>query len=365
MGSTFFKKYPEADNTSSVDVDSPTIFQFMNLPIEIRYMIYELLMTRFSKVYRYPHRTTAPASKIASCGCGVLYDACTPYYDPDQVYDWELEHHDCSFPTIPDLNLLLVNRQIYAEAAPFFYGGNQFLLAIGIMPHYHCKAQVWDFVDDLKDIRKEHLRLMRSIRLRVRVFDFSGRSHHVLTLQGEWKWPRDWAKKSYLAVRERLESFAAIMRSKHSLSFVTVFIDGFLSAHFDEVDRIQNALEPLASIYGIKYVAVGGVTLDFAKRLVYAMQMDHLVVEKIPELHVRRKLRGSRRGRGKHLYQLRPYMDSRYKFGMEAEEGAPLRPKGEIVTKVRGRDKRTLRWRVVVDYRQDPHGRAVMTEVIT
>ncbi|KAL8799076.1 MAG: hypothetical protein Q9182_006172 [Xanthomendoza sp. 2 TL-2023] len=363
MAAVIFKRYPEPTRSLSG-------FRFIELPLEIRGMVYQILLTRPNVVYRYPRRTTAPASKIASCGGGVLYKAYIPDdRNKDSVNrDIDGDHHDWRLPYIPDLNLLLTNRQLLAEAAPFFYGGNKFHLMLGINPHARCKVPAWDFVDDLASISKENLRFIRSMELRLRAFDFSGDFHLHYGVHGfvlrDWNWSRCYAKSSYLDIKAGLERFADVMRGEHRLRSLNVLIDGFIMRRFDAVDRIQNALEPLASIYGIQHVSMGRVTLDFAKKMVRAMQMKSLAVEKIPEYYGMRKIRSSGGTNEEQIYNLRPYVDSRYKFCLEDKEAETNDPVAEIATTNRCLPYR-LPWRVVLDYQMDSQGQARFTEAIT
>ncbi|KAL8815204.1 MAG: hypothetical protein Q9223_005638 [Gallowayella weberi] len=240
------------------------------------------------------------------------------------------DHHDWRLPYIPDLNLLLTNRQLHAEAAPYFYGRNKFHLMLGIHPHTHCKVPAWDFVDDLASISKQHLRFMRSIELHVRAFDFSGDFHwHFRTrdfVLRDWNWSRCYAKSSYLGVKAGLDRFADAMRGEYRLHSLNVVIGGFIKGT--------------------------------------AMQMKSLAVEKIPEYHGRRKMKSSRGTNKEQLYKLQPYVESRFKFCLEDRKAGTGNAAAEIVTTKPCLPYR-LPWRVVLDYQLDSQGQARFTEAIT
>ncbi|KAI4241235.1 MAG: hypothetical protein L6R40_004651 [Gallowayella cf. fulva] len=353
MASMDFKRYPKPKHAL------PN-FLFMKLPIEIRYMVYEILLIRPKAVYRAPPRTTVPLPRIASCGGGVAYMAHIPEQRRRHIFEsCDAEHHDCYVPHIPDLALLLANRQIHAEAAPFFYGRNVFRIRLGINPHLHCQKPVWDLVDDLADISKRNLKFMRFVRLDVRAFDFSGdfREYfrHASHPRYLWDWPTHYAKSSYLDVKARLERFAEGVRGEHRLRLLAVRIDGYIRQRFDAIDRIQNVLEPLASIYGIEHVIIGGVTYEFAARMVRAMEMRSLAVEKIPETYGK-KVTGSRKTKKVQLYKTRRYMESSYKFLFENGEDWPWRTSDRIARKARSYGGGGLPWKVVLCYELDREG---------
>ncbi|KAL8913654.1 MAG: hypothetical protein Q9171_001619 [Xanthocarpia ochracea] len=292
-----------------MDVSGPITFPFMKLPIEIRYMIFGCLLVRSSTVYRNPPRTTAATSEVVSCGSGVLCKADIPDQQPGDIYERTDNHHSSSCPFIPDLDLLLVSRRFYAEAAPIFYKRNHFLLHVGILPHIHCKAQVWDLVDDTAGIHEIHLRLMRHIRLVVRVFDLNGRKGVV--------------KESYINVRNRLERFADRMRGKHGIRVLKIRCERHGSKRSISPNDFQNVLEPLGSIYGVQRVAIGGVTLGFAVKMVNAMQVDFLAVQKEEEPYGTRMIKRPKGKRVVQRYRLQPWFHSRYTFLLEELPGRP------------------------------------------
>ncbi|KAL8678723.1 MAG: hypothetical protein Q9186_004957 [Xanthomendoza sp. 1 TL-2023] len=323
-------------------------------------------------VFRHPPRTTAPASKIAGCRSAVLYKAYIPdrwlrNYIPRRMDD---DHNDWRLPYISELNILRTNHQLHAEAAPFFYARNRFRLMLGIYPHVHCKGSAWDFVDDLASmsISKANLRLMRHIHLRVRIFDFPGDSDWCSgspnIVLPDWNWCHHYAKSSYLDVKTALDRFADVMQGEHRLRSLSVRLHGFVLGRLDAVDRIQNALEPLGSIYGIQEVYMGRVTLDFAEKMVRVMQAKSLAVEKIPESYGKRKIRSSKGTQKKQSYKLQPYMASRYKFLAEDGNAGSGKAEGEVARRTKVCLRYALPFRVVLYYRLDSQGRVKFQEAI-
>ncbi|KAI4239080.1 MAG: hypothetical protein LQ349_000624 [Xanthoria aureola] len=313
----------------SSDGNSP----FLKLPFEIRCMIYERYLPQPSTLRRTPPRTTAPTSKIANCGSGVVWEAAIFDEGPNGDFEGTDEHHDSPATDIADLALLLVDHQVYAEAAPLFYGRNRFLLRVGVHPHTHCNAPNWDLVDDTESIRNDHLREMRHILLAVRIFDDIG--YHRVHLN----WPTTFVKTSCIDIRTRLERFATRLTEKHHIRSLSIGCEGFLlskmrlKVHLPKpvmsMKAIQNVLEPLGRIYGIECVAIGGVTLDFAIKMVNAMQRRwSSAVTKNEELYRTRKRRGPKGKIIEQQYLAQPWFQSRYTFAEELPEipGRPREP---------------------------------------
>ncbi|KAL8782608.1 MAG: hypothetical protein Q9213_005240 [Squamulea squamosa] len=313
MASRVFAKYYRAPDFTTTDALGPTSFPLIKLPVEIRCMIYEHLLLRCSRVYRNPPRTIEPASSkyIASCGSGIVYNAEIPGQKLDDMYERADEHHSFRFPQIPDLDILLANRQIYDEAAPIFYRRNKFLLRVGIHPHLHCKAQSWDTVDDTVGISEGYLNIMQHVRLSVRVFD--GSDYVGMNLH----WRKSRFQKSYIDARSSLEQFADKMRGKHNIRSLTIACEGLAPGICGAVKVAQNVLEPLGSIYGVKKAAIEGVTLGFAVKMVNALRMEALVVQKVEETYSTRTRRGPKGKITTQQYKLQPWFQPRYKFLLE------------------------------------------------
>ncbi|KAL8754630.1 MAG: hypothetical protein Q9199_004214 [Rusavskia elegans] len=295
---------------------------FLKIPTEIRYMIYEHYLLQPLTLRRNPPRTTAPTSKIASCGSGVVWEADIFDREPNGGYEGTDEHHDSRVSNITDLAIFLINHQIYAEAAPLFYGRNRFLLRVGIHPHTHCNAPNWDLVDDTEGIREDHLRAMRHILLAVRIFDDIG--YHRVHLN----WPTTFVKNSCIDVRTRLERFATMLKEEHNIRSLSIGCEGFipsqmrLEVHLPRpimsVKAIQNVLEPLGNIYGVQCVAIGGVTLEFAIKMVNAMQRRwSSAVKKNKEPYRTRQRRGPKGRKIEQRYRSQPWFHSRYTFAEE------------------------------------------------
>ncbi|KAL8704006.1 MAG: hypothetical protein Q9201_002811 [Fulgogasparrea decipioides] len=278
-------------------------------------MVYEYFLVRPSHVYRGPSRTTAPAAEVDECGSGAVYHLDVPERD-DSRHPHEFNEDFNGAYDVPNLALFLVNHQTRAEVARIFYARNRFHLNLGVKPHIHCQKQLWDFVDDLVGINKDDLKLIRHMQIAVRVFD-APLAEPPSTVN-RFKWPsRKLEQSSYTDVWRRLQAFADIMQGNHNLESLVVRIDGFVLAGSPNPERIQHALEPLASIYGIRNVKIGGVKPDFACRMVWAMQTAFLTVEKLEEAYGKRKAQGRR---AKVLYNLRAYHDFRYWFRLDEAE---------------------------------------------
>ncbi|KAL8772147.1 MAG: hypothetical protein Q9209_002582 [Squamulea sp. 1 TL-2023] len=331
MASRLFAKYYRAPDATATDALGPTNFSLLKLPVEIRYMVYENLLVRSSRVYRNPPRTIvpAPSKNIASCGSGMIYNADIPGQKFYEIYERADEHHSIRFPQIPDLDILLANRQIYDEAAPIFYCRNKFLLRVGIHPHLHCKAPSWDTVDDTLGISEGYLKIIRHIRLSVRVFDDTG--YDGVNLY--WRKPR--FKKSYIDVRNSLEKFTDKMHGKHNIRSLTIACEGLAPGICRAVQVVQNVLEPLGGIYGVERAAIEGVTLGFAVKMVNALRMEISVVQKNEETYGTRTRKGPKGTIITHRYRLQPWYQPRYTFLLEELPEIPVELKDQGIVDIK------------------------------
>ncbi|KAL8728074.1 MAG: hypothetical protein Q9181_005473 [Wetmoreana brouardii] len=332
-----------ATGVSAADSTATSHFPFTSLPLEIRNMVYEYFLLRPFHVYRGPSRTTASAAEVDECGSGAVYHLDVPERD-DSHYPHESNEDFNGAYDVPNLALFLVNHQMRAEVARIFYGRNIFYLNLGVKPHIHCQKKLWDFVDDLVGINKDDLKLIRHMQIAVRVFDSPG--PEPPSVVNRFKWPsRKWEQSSYTDVWRRLQAFADIIQGNHNLQSLVVRIDGFVLAGSPNPVRIQHALEPLASIYGIKNVKIGGVKPDFAFRMLWAMQTAFLTVENLGEAYGKRKAQGRR---AKVLYNLRAYHDLRYWFHLDEAEEAE-----DVVATMQLDEMFDERYRYILNGRRD------------
>lgn len=183
-------------------------------------------------------------------------------------------------------------------------------------------------VDDLTSIKHENLKLIRRMCISVRIFDSLGSPSSVLPRglddmvmeDRDWWWPKAYPPRSYLDVYNRLEAFADLMRDNHRLHYLRIIFDGWVPGRSLNLRRYQIVLEPLASIYGIRYVAVLGVTRVFAGKMIRAKRADFLAVEELPEAYGTRMVRRKRKSL-KERYKLRAYYVPRYGFHLGRYHG--------------------------------------------
>lgn len=284
---------------------------FLELPPEIRKKIYRYLLVRPTPMYRNPSRTTAPPAKIGQCGSGIVYEARIYARDPRRADDWKNDSYQTH--RVPDLAILTVSRQIYAEAAYALYSENSFEFWQGVRPHRCCQEHVWDLVDDIASVNRNYLMSIRTMRLNVRIFD-SPWSLSLAVYNSARKWPDPYTRSSFLAVQDQLRTFADKVREKHSIHKLNVSYCGYICTQPRQLDRLQNVLEPLSSIYGIDMAIVFGVTEEFGVKMGKAMTAKSLAVEKVPDTYGTRRAKGKRT---KLLYKLKPYYKSKYDFHLK------------------------------------------------
>ncbi|KAL8934860.1 MAG: hypothetical protein Q9216_005695 [Gyalolechia sp. 2 TL-2023] len=338
------RRTPDVAITTKADTQ-PFIapFSFLKLPSEIRVMIYEYLLKSPNVQYRNPSRTVARGSKIRACGSGIFYRAY--FHDPRALpplwaikgwgdQDWEDDWWRAHPPKTRSVHcspLFFINRQVYSEAASFFYRTNVFCLSVGIDPHVECRDFGWDLVDDLTSIKYENLKLIRRMHLKIRIFDSAGfpstvfpngLDHTVPHIDDrDWWWPPEYSRSSYLAVNRRLKAFADLIRPGHGLDCLKIFYYGWIIGRPLDRGCYQTVLEPLANIFGVRKVECSGVEPDFGTKIARAMQADFLAVEEVPEAYGTRIVK--RKGKTvEERYKLMAYYDSRYRFLLEDEDSS-------------------------------------------
>ena len=282
---------------------------FLDLPIEIRLMIYRYCLIA-------PLKTVKPASNMEqySTGWG------TPALDKgDEEIDAMVQRHraihqsyvsSCqSYTGVLELevSLLRLSRTIHGEAASILYGENEFRFVLAItrrhppiqapsfwQPSYH------DFRDNLTAVSKKYFRLIKKCTVEVRLPTF----------------PWTWAKKVYFTYYGRLAAFAACFGGDdHSLHKVAIFFNRcFRREDYFPLSCLrtsQNVLETLAAIHGVRHsVTVGGVTPTFEAKLSLAMMSEGVAYEPKEEEYGERTVRF--RGRNRlQRYKLRRYYESK------------------------------------------------------
>lgn len=289
---------------------------FLDLPLEIRLMIYRYCLTAHLKTIRPPSkigqyhvgRTTQTMNKTHEEIRATIqkHRANHPSYVAFPQTYTGLRHPRTRVLTL-EVSLLQVNKKIHAEAASVLYGDNefQFLLAVtrihrGVRSRNFQRLPYYDFRDNLTVASEKYMRMIRRCTVEVRLPTF----------------PRREAKKNYLQYFARLEAFATCLGGEdHSLEKVAIFLNrSFRHDYYFPLPCLrtsQNVLETLAAIHGVENsVTVGGVTPAFETKLSLAMMSKAIAWVPRQEEYGTRKVycKGKRRWQG---YKLRSYHDSR------------------------------------------------------
>ena len=282
---------------------------FLDIPTEIRLMIYQYCLIAPSNVIEPPSNM-----ERYNVGCA------TPDLDKsDEEIEITVQRqraiHQSYFSLRTsytgvlrlDVSVLRLNRTIHVEAASVLYGENQFqfVLAITTRRPYIKARNFWEpayyeFRSNLATVSEEYVRMIKTCTIEVRLPTFP--------------WNR--AKTIYLQYCERLAAFAACFGGDdHSLRKVAILFNRcFRKETYFPLSCLrtsQNVLETLATIHGVRHsVTVGGVTPAFEAKLSLAMKSKVIACEAAEERCGERmvKFRGRKR---LQRYKLGRYYESK------------------------------------------------------
>lgn len=289
---------------------------FLDLPIELRLMIY-----RYSLITAF--RIIKPPSKLERYDTGW---ATPPLDKTDEEIDATVQRHRANHqshvslrqsytglrnartrvPTL-DLTWLRLSKKIRVEAASVLYGENRFQFVLAITrrhppvraPTFH-RPTYYDFRDNLTVLSEGYMKMIKKWTVEVRLPTFP--------------WTK--ARNMYLQYYARLALFAACFGGDdHSLQEVAILFNKcFQRGYYFPLSCLrtsQNVLETLAAIHGVRIsVNVGGVTPEFEAKLSLAMMSKVIAYVPKEEQHGKRMVvfKGKRR---LQLYQTGRYYDSK------------------------------------------------------
>ena len=309
---------------------------FLDVPPEVRIMIYRYCLVA-------PSRVIKPPSRIEQYNTGWM----TPTLDTsDEEIDATIQRHrtnhlsyvslhqsytdlrnaQTGMPTL-ELSWLRLSKTIHVEAASVLYGENEFQLVIAITRrHPHVWASkfhqppYYDFRDNLTVVSERYLKMVKKFTVEVRLPTF----------------PWTEAKRRYLQYYARLAAFATCFGGNdHSLQRVAILFNRcFRKGYYFPLSCLrasQNVLETLAAIHSIRHsVTVGGVTPAFEARLSLAMMNKGIAYEPKEEIYGERVLilKGKKR---LQRYKLGRYYDSKNvwspsvlgPYPLQSEKGPP------------------------------------------
>ena len=289
---------------------------FLDLPIEIRLMIYRYCLIPPLKIIK-------PPSKLEQYNP----DWTTPSLDKsDEDIKAMVQRHRANHQSHVSLHqsytglrnaftgvltlelpLLRLSKKIHVEAASVLYGENEFQFVFGITrrhpqvraPKFH-QPPYHDFRDNLTVVSQGYLKMIKTCTVEIRLPTF----------------PWTWAKEMYLQYYARLAAFATCFGGDdHSLQKVTILFNRcFRTGYYFPLSclrKSENVLETLAAIHGVSIsVTVGGVTPAFEAKLSLAM-MSKVIAYGHKEEEYRERmviLKGKRR---LQRYKLGRYYDSK------------------------------------------------------
>ena len=236
------------------------IFPFLNLPRELRDMIYGYALTTPTTIIRRPHQSS-PIYRYA-CKCddpdpeAVCLRIC-----PRSMGQSPFEHHVETAPFVPSTalglvsSLLALNKQIHHEASPFLYSGNSFECTIGVTTATwrvdgKVKAGQHTFIDNISDIPPRYLVFLKSISLSLQL--------HSSSMQDA----RQAARECKL-IQERLEIFTNHLMGKgHKLKILKVQVEELWINEGPRKHLIglgESAVLGLERLRGVREVVIEGV----------------------------------------------------------------------------------------------------------
>ena len=283
---------------------------FLDLPVEVRLMIYRYCLVSPLKIIKPPSRLLQYNTNV------------TPHLDKSDaeikaiVQRHRAEHQSYrslrqsytglrnARTRVPALELswLRLSKIIHAEAAGVLYGENEFQFVIAITRRHRPVNQppYYDFRDNLRVVTERHVKFVRRCTIEVRLPTF----------------PRRYAKMLYLHYHARLAAFATRFGGNdHSLQKIAILFNRcFRRGYYFPMSCLrtsQNVLETLAAIHDVgQSVTVGGVTPAFEMKLSLAMMSKEIACATKEEEYGERvvKIKGKRRPQ---RYKLGRYHDSK------------------------------------------------------
>lgn len=279
---------------------------FLDLPIEIRSLIYRLSLTAPSSII--PPLGKVKALRTASCTClrrsaGIL-STTIPHHLPHRVL--EETQYDHWHPSGLTIGLLCVNKQIHLEAASVLYGNNEFVFRVGVQRHnWHvvttlgCRQEYYDFADNVLGLAPYYLQMIRKCHLRVR----------LLTT------PFNVARPAYLNAKEVITLLADVFHNRdHCLQKLTITLSAYQSdwgRPRHDVSFFENVLEPLGTICCIREVEIQGVTPEFEVKMTNATMGPEMACSPARAKYGTKIVKRKGRKRIRHC-KLGKYYDSNY-----------------------------------------------------
>lgn len=313
-----------APSNEIADPAAPRGRSFLDLPLELRQMIYRLCLTRDAD-NRDPSKTHQTITDVIAPSTWTIV---TPRFRnskphssitvpqvlhqvPFSIFKNVLTHRQNSYELA--VQLLCVNRQVHDEAARVLYGDNKFTFQVWFygrnrdpeVLHGIRYPQDFPFAHNFLRIAPNYLRMVRRCDLQVWL--------PVKTL--------NLYRPTYLRVFDRVSLLAETLCIGHSLQSLTVTLKRFVreDCFARDISFFQNVLEPLGTVAGIRDVRIMNVTPEFEVKLTMAMKGSEIACTLAEEPFVTKmvKTRGRRRPR---RIRSKKYYESRYDW----KEDAPV-----------------------------------------
>lgn len=275
---------------------------FLDLPTEIRHMIYRLCLVAREPRQFQPRGTVRVDFKESERKVlPPAYSESSAVDSPTHTQTSDDSKIECLYP-----HILRLSKQIHLEAAPILYGESCcpiFIIGAVDLNRRPQSPYRWHFGDNLTSTTPIYMKMIRKFVLIVRLHLY------MRPLRERKQW--------YLLVQERLTAFANLLATGHSLRDVEIhFSTHSRRPSYDPLwrclRRSQNVLQPLLMIYGVRHTpSVQGVTPDFQAVMSSAMTSTTLACVERKEAYAVRMVKGGR-GRRPQSYKLGAYYDSRY-----------------------------------------------------